>query len=643
MLDVGQLLTRGAERQVLEEHRQAIERLVVPKLTHGATFAVDLHVAGYVIGLCIEHLQCRRLVLVDIRHGENESKRRVRIAGVGAMLPSHRIPEHEIQLAAAAPETLLLRASQLIFIAENSRGGQRIGAEHDVVEMQALFAGAVAKRRLAFVGINIDERARQVRPDTDFIIDPAELFGDLPNTTFNEPVVAAEYRSGIHQRQRERGVRIGERYGPAFGHRHRHVHLASLAREVVIDERFRGARDPQVGQRLSKRASCVTEARWLRVAVTILQEIDDPAFVRPKGLDLAALSPLFSHLAIELRRVPIDPGRLGVTGEEDQLGMFRNERLEAMRKPSLLEDEILHQAQHRRAQRIVMRHSVDGRGARHAGTADALRTLNHGHVATGALQIIRGDQPVDAGAGNEYCGALHGVDRILRLVPDAFFIRSPRPVLLEQFGVQLEVSRHARVGHRQRPATGRGADLLPHGHPGRLVDIQANVTDDLANLLLLGRQFQYEGARAADLVFAHDGQEKVVLQVLAGDAESETGIGLQSIRVAAHRIFLHEIGRLVVHHDGAAIDQRLSLPTVKSDAKATVFANEGRAGRPALFCTVAVGPDDLDSRHCGLKVSYLALDLPDGVIERPFNGRCLTMSRCRHHNCGDRREQTTRS
>ena len=93
----------------------------------------------------------------------------------------------------------------------------------------------------------------------------------------------------------------------------------------------------------------------------------------------------------------------------NQLGVRWRKGLEARSEPGLLEHEILHEAQHRGAVRVVLPHAVDLRGGRHACTADTRGALDHRDPATGPPQIIRCHQAVDARAHDDDVHFLHHV------------------------------------------------------------------------------------------------------------------------------------------------------------------------------------------------------------------------------------------
>ena len=163
---------------------------------------------------------------------------------IGPMFPADRLPEHDIQFAAAAPEALPLCFPKLIGIADEPRRGQWIGAQDEIVECGRPLAAVLLPGRAPGASVNIDQAAGQVHIDAEFIVQASQLGGDLPDTAFDEPVVTIEYRTGVHHRQGKGRVRIVERHRTAFGYGHRHVHLAALAREIMVHQVARGSRYP---------------------------------------------------------------------------------------------------------------------------------------------------------------------------------------------------------------------------------------------------------------------------------------------------------------------------------------------------------------------------------------------------------------
>jgi hypothetical protein len=74
--------------------------------------------------------------------------------------------------------------------------------------------------------------------------------------------------------------------------------------------------------------------------------------------------------------------------------------LQSIRQASLLPHEILHEPERGSAERIVLADTIDYRRRRDTGAANLAATLEQRNLVTSTLQVIRGYQPVNAGAND---------------------------------------------------------------------------------------------------------------------------------------------------------------------------------------------------------------------------------------------------
>ena len=134
-LDIGKRVAARIQRDVLEEERDPIEWLDEAELPHCRPFAIDLDVTGRVVRGAVEDAQRRGLELGDRGDGEDESEGGV-CAFIGRELlvePPHGATEEERELPARAGESLLLDLADHRLVADESRGGERIGGEEELI------------------------------------------------------------------------------------------------------------------------------------------------------------------------------------------------------------------------------------------------------------------------------------------------------------------------------------------------------------------------------------------------------------------------------------------------------------------------------------------------------------------------------
>ncbi len=88
----------------------------------------------------------------------------------------------------------------MILVADEPGGREGIGAQHEIIERRRPFLAIPLERRLALRRVDIDKPAGQLRTNAELFIDAAELGRDLPDAAFDEAVITAEDRPGIHER-----------------------------------------------------------------------------------------------------------------------------------------------------------------------------------------------------------------------------------------------------------------------------------------------------------------------------------------------------------------------------------------------------------------------------------------------------------
>ena len=93
--------------------------------------------------------------------------------------------------------------------------------------------------------IDARHRAAELKIDAQIAIQRCELLGDAPDAVSHEAVVAIEDRPGIHERQRERRIRFAQRDRAALRHRHPHVDLRMLGREIMVEQIGRASGNPE--------------------------------------------------------------------------------------------------------------------------------------------------------------------------------------------------------------------------------------------------------------------------------------------------------------------------------------------------------------------------------------------------------------
>ena len=130
--------------------------------------------------------------------------------------------------------TTLLRIKEIQFYLFLESFFYKYNHENQYIIATLLHAAILVECNLAIARIDISERAGQICPDAQFGIDSPELFGDLPDAAFDKTIIAAKYRSRVHQRQGKGRVGVAERNRPALRDRHGHVQLAALAGEIMI-------------------------------------------------------------------------------------------------------------------------------------------------------------------------------------------------------------------------------------------------------------------------------------------------------------------------------------------------------------------------------------------------------------------------
>ena len=189
-----------------------------------------------------------------------------------------------------------------------------------------------------------------------------------------------------------------EGHRSALGHRHPHVDLGSVGREVVIEQIGRAAGDPAAGQFGAEAGTGVLEIGGRGGAVPLLQERDDSRLVRPKPGHVAPLAPLRREFPVELVGVAVDPGVGPGVGKVDPLGVRRHVGGEAVGQAGFAKDEVRHEPQDRGAEGVGLGLTVDGRGGGDAGAADPVGAVDDRHLGAGAAEVVRGDEAVDAGA-----------------------------------------------------------------------------------------------------------------------------------------------------------------------------------------------------------------------------------------------------
>jgi hypothetical protein len=323
------------------------------------------------------------------------------------VLPTNRLAKHHRHFAGAAQHALLSRPTSEIRRAGQACGGHRIGRHHQVVVGDARDFGVLLKKHLPCSSVDLLHRTLEPDIHPQLAIDAVELDGELPETAAHEPVVTPEYGARVHHRDDERRIGLRQRYRPAFGDRHRHVHARAFRREVMLQEIAGTTGDPAACQLRSQRCLGIGDRGRTCIPVAPLQEVDDFCLVGAERDGITPLAELRFELAVEALGLAPDPYRLVVTGKIDQLGVRWRKGLEARSEPGLVEHEVLHQAQHRGAVGVVLPYAIDLRGGRHTGTADSRGALDHRDPAAGPRQIVCCHQAIDAGTHDDDVHFVH--------------------------------------------------------------------------------------------------------------------------------------------------------------------------------------------------------------------------------------------
>jgi len=159
--------------------------------------------------------------------------------------------------------------------------------------------------------------------------------------------------------------------------------------------------------RLSKSGFYDYEAKYAAGGSKHILPAELPADVTERCLDLALLSPLVGQFAVEHGRIAVYPRGLLYAGKMHELWMLRHKGLQAIGEARFVENEVLHQAQHGRAEGVGRLHAIDSRSFGNAGAANAMGAFDHRDIASAAPQIVGGHQSVDAGADDEHTRLSH--------------------------------------------------------------------------------------------------------------------------------------------------------------------------------------------------------------------------------------------
>jgi hypothetical protein len=169
----------------------------------------------------------------------------------------------------------------------------------------------------------------------------------------------------------------------------------------VIEEVGGAAADPAPSELVAEPCFGFGEGRGDGSAVAVLEVGDDLRFIGAEAGDVAALAPAVGELLLQLNGILVDPRRLCGVGEADAFWFGGDVGLQAPGESRLLEDELLHEAEDRRADCILLQLAVDVGDLRDAGATGALGAVDDRDVAAGAAQVVGGDEAIDAGTDDD--------------------------------------------------------------------------------------------------------------------------------------------------------------------------------------------------------------------------------------------------